>query len=527
LLAVVLCVSLLTIPALAAYDGEFQYIITADDPSKLGAVSFNYNGMDDSGIDFGIVDWNDQLAVASGAVMKELTAVDINGTSIPVASLPTDWQYGWEIDGIEGSIGSVALMYNDYGGGGELRILFSCITATQDVTITFIFDAGSGAPAAYDATAAVASGQSEWGTATATETADGSGVWDLAAMPNTGYQFECWKVDSAIVSTSAEYQVTPTANTTYTAYFVEETAPPPATGYTVSLATADSGKKPGETIILSLNVSAAESEEFAALETVVTYNDALVSYAGTSLSSDHDYTVADNESGKLTVTHFGDSTDVGTLGTLSFTVKNGVTDSDTAVFGLEYALVGVGAPVNTDDPPAASIGGNVSVTLAAGSSEPGVIDESDISFIGSTDYKGAPTGFKVLKLTATAPEDNKYQYEGADMLFSSKYNAYVCFVPDAVTAATALPKLTYVSGTAPTVNYNGNVNQSTGTAYGVVNIYDAQLVYDLYSGAYVSDTTFTTVSAAMRFAADMNGDGKVNIDDAQAIIDIILGKDNT
>ena len=144
----------------------------------------------------------------------------------------------------------------------------------------------------------------------------------------------------------------------------------------------------------------------------------------------------------------------------------------------------------------------------------------NVTFITFDNYKGAPTGFKVLLLEATAPAGYKYRYDGADMFWSEEYEKYACFIPAGDDADTALSDITCVSGTAPVIKYDGNVNQSPS---GLVDIVDAQLVYDLYTGTYLSDSTFGSVSEKMRLAADVNGDGTVDTSDVQIIVNLIHG----
>ena len=71
-------------------------------------------------------------------------------------------------------------------------------------------------------------------------------------------------------------------------------------------------------------------------------------------------------------------------------------------------------------------------------------------------------------------------------------------------------KITEVDGTAQTFNVNGDVN---GT--GLVDINDAQLVYNIYNAKYDS---FDTTTMKMFLAADMNSDKTVSSLDAAAVV---------
>lgn len=71
-------------------------------------------------------------------------------------------------------------------------------------------------------------------------------------------------------------------------------------------------------------------------------------------------------------------------------------------------------------------------------------------------------------------------------------------------------QITEVDSTAQTFNVNGDVN---GT--GLVDINDAQLVYNIYNTKYDS---FDTTTMAMFLAADMNGSKTVDVKDAAAVV---------
>ena len=109
-------------------------------------------------------------------------------------------------------------------------------------------------------------------------------------------------------------------------------------------------------------------------------------------------------------------------------------------------------------------------------------------------------------------------YDGMSMFFSEKYNAYAYLVISAdsleTVKAEAAAKVKVAEGTAAgTVDYSGDVN---GTK--VVDVNDAQLTYDMYNTKYSS---FDVVSMLKFLNADVNGDKKVNVTDATAIVNLI------
>ena len=110
------------------------------------------------------------------------------------------------------------------------------------------------------------------------------------------------------------------------------------------------------------------------------------------------------------------------------------------------------------------------------------------------------------------------KYDGMSMFFSEKYNAYAYLVISAdgleTVKAEAAGKVKVAEGTAAgTVDYTGDVN---GTK--VIDVNDAQLTYDMYNAKYES---FDAVTMPKFLNADVNGDKKVNVTDATAIVNLI------
>ena len=81
---------------------------------------------------------------------------------------------------------------------------------------------------------------------------------------------------------------------------------------------------------------------------------------------------------------------------------------------------------------------------------------------------------------------------------------------EAFTVATAEANITKASATAEEVKQSYDVNET-----GVVDINDAQLTYDIYSGKY---TDFEKVSVRKFLRADVNLDKAVNSTDAVAVV---------
>lgn len=116
---------------------------------------------------------------------------------------------------------------------------------------------------------------------------------------------------------------------------------------------------------------------------------------------------------------------------------------------------------------------------------------------------------KVLAYGNNAMFQNAKRYDGAYayLVISDKSLAEV------KAEAEADGKITEVEGSAETFNVNGDVN---GT--GLVDINDAQLVYNIYNAKYDS---FDNTTMAMFLAADMNNNKTVNSLDAAAVVALI------
>ena len=101
------------------------------------------------------------------------------------------------------------------------------------------------------------------------------------------------------------------------------------------------------------------------------------------------------------------------------------------------------------------------------------------------------------------------------MFWSEKYKAF-CYlvVADTMSEEEIKEKIGISDGESMTIDYSCDVNCT-----GVVDASDAQLAYDVYKAKY---SDFTIVSMEKFLRADANGDGIVDMTDAQAIISEIL-----
>lgn len=122
----------------------------------------------------------------------------------------------------------------------------------------------------------------------------------------------------------------------------------------------------------------------------------------------------------------------------------------------------------------------------------------------------------LVTVTGTPAEGKAYAYGENVMYKTTAYGANVyswLVIVDKgqeFTAAVAEANITEAAATAEEVAQSYDVNET-----GVVDINDAQLVYDIYSGKY---TDFEKVSVRKFLRADVNSDGSVNSTDAVAVV---------
>lgn len=122
----------------------------------------------------------------------------------------------------------------------------------------------------------------------------------------------------------------------------------------------------------------------------------------------------------------------------------------------------------------------------------------------------------LVTVTGTPEEGKAFAYGDNVMYKTTAYgeNVYSWLVivdkNEAFTVATAEANITQASATAEEVKQSYDVNET-----GVVDINDAQLTYDIYSGKY---TDFEKVSVRKFLRADVNFDKAVNSTDAVAVV---------
>lgn len=126
----------------------------------------------------------------------------------------------------------------------------------------------------------------------------------------------------------------------------------------------------------------------------------------------------------------------------------------------------------------------------------------------------------LITVTGTPDSGKVFAYDGNAMYKTAAYGenvySYLVIVDKsaaAPTAETAKAMITQITAEAVVLEQTYDVNASNK-----VDINDAQLVYDMYNGAY-SDFTAVTVEKFLR--ADVNFDKTINVQDASAIVNEI------
>ena len=124
----------------------------------------------------------------------------------------------------------------------------------------------------------------------------------------------------------------------------------------------------------------------------------------------------------------------------------------------------------------------------------------------------------LVTASGTVSDGKILAYDGTPMFWSEKYNAYTYLVisdkPLADVKAEAETKVAEATADKTDVTYDFDVNETT-----MVDVNDAQLVYNMYNAKYAS---FDEVAMVRFLKADCNGDKVLNVLDANAVIAEIM-----
>lgn len=114
------------------------------------------------------------------------------------------------------------------------------------------------------------------------------------------------------------------------------------------------------------------------------------------------------------------------------------------------------------------------------------------------------------------PEETKsLYYGGKPMLWSEKYKSYAWLLPSSksqdTVKADAEAAITIKENAVTSIEYSGDVN---GT--GRIDINDAQYIYDLYNAKH------SALDMEKFLRCDVNGNREVSVDDVQAVVSLLL-----
>ena len=120
----------------------------------------------------------------------------------------------------------------------------------------------------------------------------------------------------------------------------------------------------------------------------------------------------------------------------------------------------------------------------------------------------------LVEASLTVPVGKMLTYDGAPMLYVPARGAYMYVVDTAPTTEQARRAISTAVGQADSLTINGDANDS-----GLLDVNDAQLVYDMYMGMY----RFNDLTQPMWLRANANGDQTIDILDVQYILQLLAG----
>jgi hypothetical protein len=265
--------------------------------------------------------------------------------------------------------------------------------------------------------------------------------------------------------------------------------------YTAAASTEAAGLTVGNTFNVAVTLTATAGAEYAQAQVDLTYDAEKVKPNLEGL----DVNVS-GAGGTLTITkpaNLGQNTAVGeglSLATIPFEAILAGDAKFSVSEGAEISFV----TKEGNDTFAIKAGDDLTVNIAPGAAV--------ITFESA--YKGLPGGFQLL-LREIDDADKVWTYGGAPMHNITKGGkTYATYIVDSgVTADTAAVIAKTDADYDVTANINGD---------GAINISDSQIAFDLANG-YEGYADGGALSIAIRLAADVDGNGQVEVADAHAI----------
>jgi hypothetical protein len=277
----------------------------------------------------------------------------------------------------------------------------------------------------------------------------------------------------------------------------------PVSPYTVKAVSESAAATVGDAFNVDVMLSADPAVSgFASMQAYLNYDAALTAVTGDldALQSEG-LTVSEDpdpdKPGQLFISRTGDSIPVDAEGV--------------SIVRIPFTARAAGKAVFTVTDPKASLTGETASTVAQAGDDLTVVIAEVALITFDLNYAGAPEGYQLLRYRLEAKPDAVYTYDGEPMGYACIDGIhYVTYIVGAdVTEATA-ETVAATTDVAPVPD--GDINGDS-----VLEIVDAQIVYDLAKGIYDGDADCTTLTVAQRLKADANGDGAVTADDAYAI----------
>lgn len=139
--------------------------------------------------------------------------------------------------------------------------------------------------------------------------------------------------------------------------------------------------------------------------------------------------------------------------------------------------------------------------------------------VDAAEYVKYTDGSVVWLITAAPktklPATKSLYYGGKPMLWSEKYKSYAWLLPSSksqdTVKADAEAAITIKENAVTSIEYSGDVN---GT--GRIDINDAQYIYDLYNAKH------SALDMEKFLRCDVNGNREVSVDDVQAVVSLLL-----
>jgi len=276
---------------------------------------------------------------------------------------------------------------------------------------------------------------------------------------------------------------------------------PVAPGYTVAVSAESASVEAGQTAKIDLDITSGDVSVYSNADMALTYDSANFTYDAANSTIPTGFEATAN-AGTVTVRGYGANTQLSDGAEIVLAFTAGTAEASECAFTLTSAKVDNADGASSDIKAATVTGSPAKVSIVIPAPVVTAVKSDyfgDYALVKATvdtdgyvpTYGGQPM-FKVTNVTGqTAYDENAYYYvvKSADYAESSV----------GVSAAAS----------AVTVAKNGDAN---GT--GVIDINDAQFVYNLYNNVTVT----YTVTVQQLLAADVNGDGTVNVSDCAAAV---------